>query len=171
MQAKICIATRLAFGVTVDTTQIPTIGIREVSAIDFEYAKTLNRTIKLLATARRLANGKLSVYVSPALVSKTHPLATCTGAENLVHVTSQFLGGASYSGGGAGRFPTANGVVNDLVRIARGTCPDPFTPPQQWDLEFDYVASFYIRMTIIDQLGKPAMRRENLHWTSCSSVC
>src|SRR3546814_10428317 len=55
-------------------------------------------------------------------------LAISRGADNLVHVTSQFLGGASYSGCGAGRFPTANSVVNDLVRIARGTCPEPFTP-------------------------------------------
>src|SRR3546814_20689661 len=58
-------------------------------------------------------------------------LAISRGADNLVHVTSQCLGGASYSGCGAGRFPTANSVVNDLVRIARGTCPEPFTPNQQ----------------------------------------
>ena len=131
VQAKLCLVTKLAFGATIDVSSIPTVGISEIASVDFEYAKTLHRTIKLLATSRRLMNGKLSVYVSPVLVPTSHPLASTNGADNMVHVTSQNLGPASYSGSAAGRFPTANSVVNDIVRIALGTSATPFPLNQQ----------------------------------------
>lgn len=42
----------------------------------------------------------------------------------------------------------------------------------QWELEFDYVASFYIRITIVDQLGKLfyVVRYDMLHLTDVSCI-
>lgn len=36
------------------------------------------------------------------------------------------MGTASFSGPGAGRYPTANSVVNDLVRLGTGKVGQPF---------------------------------------------
>lgn len=36
------------------------------------------------------------------------------------------MGTASYSGPGAGRYPTANSVVNDIVRLGAGKVGRPF---------------------------------------------
>lgn len=55
-----------------------------------------------------------------------------------------------YAGPGAGRYPTANSVVNDIVRLARlgpsGT-PPPFPLEQSWELQPDFEACFYVRIT------------------------
>ena len=61
-----------------------------------------------------------------------------------------------YAGPGAGRYPTANSVVNDIVRLARlgaeGT-PAPFPLEKPWDLEPDFKACFYVRVTAADGCG------------------
>ncbi len=38
----------------------------------------------------------------------------------------QNMGTASFSGPGAGRYPTANSVVNDIVRLGTGKVGSPF---------------------------------------------
>lgn len=53
VRAKIAILAKLAFGTTVDIDEIPCNGITQISAVDFEYAKLLNCTIKLIGTASR----------------------------------------------------------------------------------------------------------------------
>lgn len=61
-----------------------------------------------------------------------------------------------YAGPGAGRYPTANSVVNDIVRLARlgakGT-PAPFPLETSWELESDFKACFYVRVTAADACG------------------
>lgn len=61
-----------------------------------------------------------------------------------------------YAGPGAGRYPTANSVVNDIVRLARlgveGT-PPPFPLEKQWELQPDFKAGFYVRVMATDGCG------------------
>ncbi|CAN0252705.1 unnamed protein product, partial [Ectocarpus fasciculatus] len=61
-----------------------------------------------------------------------------------------------YAGPGAGRYPTANSVVNDIVRLARlgaaGT-PPPFPLERALELEPDFEACFYVRVTAADGRG------------------
>lgn len=61
-----------------------------------------------------------------------------------------------YAGPGAGRYPTANSVVNDIVRLARlgpqGT-PAPFPLEKSWELQPDFKACFYVRVTAVDGCG------------------
>ena len=88
-------------------------------------------TIKLVGTAARTSehsehDGPLCVYVAPKMVSLKHTLATARGAGNAVVVTSTNLGEASYKGPGAGRYPTANSVVADIVRISDKCQPKAF---------------------------------------------
>jgi homoserine dehydrogenase len=51
--AKICILAKLAFGVTVDPALVPCQGITQITSTDFEYAKLMGCTIKLVGTAAR----------------------------------------------------------------------------------------------------------------------
>jgi homoserine dehydrogenase len=83
VQAKIALLAKLSFGKSIDPATIPTAGISAISAVDFEYAKLLKSTIKLLGTAS-LNHGKLSVYVSPVVVPLTSPLASAKGPGNMV---------------------------------------------------------------------------------------
>ena len=72
----------------------------------------------------------------------------------MVVVTSENLSAATYAGPGAGRFPTANSVVSDLLRLAGGKSSDPF--PLESDaiqINNDYEARFYIRINCSDGIG------------------
>jgi len=159
VRAKIAILAKLAFGTTVPVNTIPCMGITELSTVDFEYAKLLGCTVKLVGTAARLSNygehdGSLSVYVSPKVVSNSHLLASARGSGNAVAVDSNNLGIASYTGPGAGRYPTANSVVADICRVAIGNTPvDPFPLQSNIDLDNDYTSPFYIRISFRDCLG------------------
>lgn len=84
------------------------------------FAAKMGCTIKLLGVAQKNADGSLSAFVWPSFVKSTDTLAAVSGATNILQVTSSNLGSASYVGPGAGRFPTANSVVADMVNIALG---------------------------------------------------
>ncbi|GMH94961.1 hypothetical protein TL16_g13045 [Triparma laevis f. inornata] len=121
VRAKISILAKLAYGVTVPITSIPTTGISSITSVDFEYAKSMNCTIKLIGTAARTSehgehDGPLTVYVAPKMVPTSHVMGGVGGAGNAVAVTSANMGLAAYTGPGAGRYPTANSIVADVMR-------------------------------------------------------
>ena len=159
VRAKIAIIAKLAFGTTVDVDTIPCMGITNISVVDFEYAKSMGCTIKLVGTACRQSefgehDGALSVYVSPKLVPNGHLLASATGCGNAVAIDSANLGTTSYTGPGAGRYPTANSIVSDVMRVADNTCHDqPFPLSSNIEINNDYVSAFYIRISFQDGLG------------------
>lgn len=70
--------------------QIQCKGISSLTSVDFEYAKMMRSTIKLLGTAMLSEDGgKLSVFVSPVLVPLKHPIASARGPGNIVSVDSK----------------------------------------------------------------------------------
>ncbi len=92
VQAKIAILAKLAFGQTIPVPQIPTSGISKISKVDFEYAKILKSTIKLLGTATINPETKsLAVYVSATVVSLQNPLSSAKGPGNMVGLLSSDL--------------------------------------------------------------------------------
>lgn len=162
VQSKIAILAKLGFGSIVKPGAIPTVGISRISSTDFEYAKMMDSTIKLLGVAKLLkpadeAAGtaqEIAVYVSPVVVPRSNVIASIGGATNLVNVRSSNLDSSAYVGQGAGRFPTANSVVNDVIQLARGESPfDPFKATQETVLQPDYEAHFFVRITISDGVG------------------
>ncbi len=125
----------------------------------------MQKTIKLLGNAARTDNGGVAVYVSPVLVPLNHPLASARGSGNMVVVDSKNLGLNSYAGPGAGRYPTANSVVNDIVRNAKDMCSPPFPLEASLELESDYVAKFYIRCA--SETASPILREVRVKRSPC----
>lgn len=159
VRAKIAIMAKLAFGTTIPIEEIPCKGITDIASIDFEYAKLLGCTIKLVGTAERLSlfsehDGPISVSVAPKVIPLSHLLSSARGAGNAVTVKSANLGLSSYTGPGAGRFPTANSVVTDICRVATGMAnSDPFPLESKIEIDNDYTSAFYIRVSFQDELG------------------
>jgi homoserine dehydrogenase len=116
---KIAILASLMRGQNVRCEDIYTEGITAVSPADFLYAKELDMTIKLLATASYDPKEGLSACVAPYLLGREHPLAFVKGVYNGIFISSNMLGDAMYYGRGAGRQPTASAVVADVVHCAR----------------------------------------------------
>ena len=154
-RSKLRILMRLAFGVEVDEEEISCRGITDLTKLDFEYAKMMGGTIKLIGVATEVGDTKIAAYVSPCYVAGTDTLATVSGATNAVEVISSNLIASTYIGQGAGRFPTANSVMNDIVALAKGdsnTCPfNPLATDKKFVNNYD--SFFYIRIKYRDQVG------------------
>jgi len=153
VQAKIALLTKLAFGKTVPFHTVPTTGISKLAKVDFEYARSLKSTIKLLGTSTLNPDGTLAVFVSPTIVPIISPLSSAKGPGNMVLINSDNMPSSTFAGPGAGRFPTANSVLNDLVRLSLGTTSAPFPLESDLVLNNDYLARFYIRIKCSDGLG------------------
>ncbi|MFN6555010.1 homoserine dehydrogenase [Mycolicibacterium septicum] len=121
--AKAAILASIAFHTRVTADDVYREGITKVSATDFESARALGCTIKLLAICERLTSDegkqRVSARVYPALVPLTHPLAAVNGAFNAVVVEAEAAGRLMFYGQGAGGAPTASAVMGDVVMAAR----------------------------------------------------
>ena len=120
VRSKIAVLSKLAFGVNVPEDKVLTSGISKVTADDFEYAKMLKSVVKLLGVAKVIGEKKLSIFVSPVMVPATDVISTINGATNIIEIRSKSMQNTSIVGQGAGRFPTANSVVSDVINIALG---------------------------------------------------
>lgn len=116
---KIAILSSLMMGKNVDYEKIYTEGITKITAADFDYAKKLGKTIKLLAMSKAVSEDEVLAMVAPAMISREHPLAMVNDVFNGVFVTGNMLGDSMYYGRGAGKLPTASAVVGDVIECAK----------------------------------------------------
>src|SRR5262249_23119016 len=116
--AKAAILASLAFHTRVRAADVYREGITEVTAADVASAQAMGATIKLLCLAER-TDDAVSVRVHPAMIPRTHPLASVGDAFNAVFVEAQAAGQLMFYGRGAGGAPTASAVLGDLVAVAR----------------------------------------------------
>jgi homoserine dehydrogenase len=154
-RSKLRILMRLAYGVEVEEEEISCRGITELTKLDFEYAKMMGGTIKLLGVAQKVDEKRVAAFVSPCYVTGDDSLASVNGATNALEVTSKNLLSSTYIGQGAGRFPTANSCVNDIIALAKGDkTPLPFNPLAEDKLFVNnYDSVFYVRLNYRDGLG------------------
>jgi homoserine dehydrogenase len=116
--SKAAILASIAFHTRVTAGDVYREGISAVTAADIAAARTLGRTIKLLAICERV-DGTVTVRVHPAMIPRSHPLASVGGAFNAVFVEAESAGQLMFYGQGAGGAPTASAVLGDLVTVAR----------------------------------------------------
>mgnify|MGYP000139261972 CR=1 FL=1 len=115
---KIAILTSLVCGQQVDFEYIHCEGITKITATDFKYAEVMNRSIKLLASSRKVG-GSYSCMVAPFMLAAEHPLCGVNGVFNGIFVHGNVLGDAMFYGSGAGKLPTASAVVADVVDMVK----------------------------------------------------
>ena len=94
---------------------IPTRGIRAITAADVASAEKLGCVIKLIAWMKLGKDGSVAAGVEPCLVPKANQLASVDDVFNAVLVKGDMLGDVVFYGKGAGKLPTASAVVADVV--------------------------------------------------------
>ena len=121
--AKAAILAGLAFHTRVTAADVYREGISDVSAADVASAKEMDGVVKLLAIAERgpdrTGRDSIGVRVHPAMIPRSHPLASVGDAYNAVFVEAEAAGQLMFYGRGAGGAPTASAVLGDLVAVAR----------------------------------------------------
>ena len=121
---KAALLASLAFHTAVPLEAVYREGITEVTAEQIESARKAGYVVKLLAICERLTDPLtgtvgVSARVYPAMVPRSHPLASVHGANNAVFVQAEAAGDLMFYGAGAGGVQTASAVLGDLVSIAR----------------------------------------------------
>ena len=123
--AKAAILASLAFHTRVTGADVYREGITEITPTDIASAHDIGCVIKLLAICQLspsvpgVADRTVSVRVHPAMIPRSHPLASVGDAYNAVFVESMSAGRLMFYGPGAGGSPTASAVMGDLVTVAR----------------------------------------------------
>lgn len=154
---KLAILSSIAFNSQVTLEDVYVEGISKITAEDIAYAKELDSTIKLLAIAKHQEDG-VEVRVHPAILPKTHPLASVSGVYNAIYVVGDAVGETMFYGRGAGSLPTGSAVVADIIQVVRNlensstagincTCYNdlPIKNPQ------NFKSAFYIRLQVKDE--------------------
>jgi homoserine dehydrogenase len=116
---KIAILAMVCFGQAVRVESIPVEGITRIDQVDFAYAHRLNRTIRLIAAARRRGRRALEIQVRPMMIPHDSQLAGVLGTTNGIMLLGNKGGTTTLTGRGAGGEATGIAVVSDVVEIAR----------------------------------------------------
>jgi homoserine dehydrogenase len=125
--AKAAILASLAFHTRVTAADVHREGITDVTATDMVSAQEMGCVVKLLAICDLVegpSGEAVSARVHPAMIPRSHPLASVREAFNAVFVESEAAGQLMFYGPGAGGAPTASAVLGDLVTVARNRLQD-----------------------------------------------
>lgn len=146
---KIAILTSLVAGAQVDYEDIHTEGITKITTADFQYAKALKASIKLLGTSKKINNTFYSM-VAPVMIGQSHPLIGVNGVFNGIFVHGNVLDDVMFYGRGAGKLPTASAVVSDVVDAVKHMGTNIMTIWEErktglGDFE-DFENKFFVRM-------------------------
>lgn len=152
-RSKLCILSRISFGVALNESEVPCVGISAVTQKDVTFARSHGRRIKLLVRSWE-NDGVVHAFVFPSMVPQDLTVANLPGATNCISYQTRFSGNHSMIGSGAGRFPTANSVVSDILEIygcmKRGCerAPDAFGECSgSPSFDADFTSRFYVRVS------------------------
>ncbi len=160
---KALILATLAYGTTISPDKIYVSGIENITIRDFEFAKKLGYTIKLLVVIRYHedeGDGAVELRVQPCFVHDWHILASVSGVFNAIAVTGDIVGETLFYGRGAGKNPTASAVISDIITAMRESLAPEFHTgfiPYAKSCAVmninDTVTPYYVRFQVADRPG------------------
>ena len=116
---KICIISSLIFGKHVYPKNVFTKGISKVNLADVATADNMGYAVKLIASFKKLENGKILPAVMPMLIPFENIISKVDDVFNAVLVTGDGFDKAMFYGRGAGKLPTASAVMGDIIDAAK----------------------------------------------------
>jgi homoserine dehydrogenase len=111
---KLTILLAHAYGIIARPAELLRKGITHLHARDAAYANEKGYRIKLVAQAKKLANGKVATFVLPRFVKSESQLHNVNNEYNGLIVESKLADKQFFYGKGAGRYPTSSAVVSDI---------------------------------------------------------
>ncbi|GCE03037.1 homoserine dehydrogenase [Dictyobacter aurantiacus] len=116
--AKTVILAALVFGQFIKPAQVQRQGITGVTLEQVQQAARDGRRIKLIASLSRDGE-QLQASVEPVALPLEDPLAHVDGAMNAITFHGDSLSTVTISGPGAGRLQTGQGLLADVIAIAK----------------------------------------------------
>jgi homoserine dehydrogenase len=113
---KVVLSSCKGFGILANIQDIDIYGIRYISAKDIAYACKHGYICKLIGSGVK-SDSSVSGTVIPTFIPKQNIFATIPANFNAIESDSKTLGKMTYVGQGAGSYPTAHAVVQDLIDL------------------------------------------------------
>ena len=113
---KVVLSSCKGFGILANIQDIDIYGIRHISAKDIAYACKHGYVCKLIGSGVK-SDSSVSGTVIPTFIPKQNIFATIPANFNAIESDSKTLGKMTYVGQGAGSYPTAHAVVQDLIDL------------------------------------------------------
>lgn len=132
-QRKLALLVEEAWSETLRPDHIACTGILAAEELAFQ-ARSQER-VRLVARAERFANGRIVAEVAPRLLPVDHPMAQAEGEGNVVRIETEDGAVHTLAGKGAGRWPTAEAVLGDLLEHWRGLQRVRLEADQQAEVE------------------------------------
>ena len=130
---KTILSSNIGFAISLDPATVPVAGISRISKADVDAFTAMGLVCKLIGTGRQ-AEGKISAFVQPTLVSASSLEAAVPLNYNLISFDGEASGPMRFYGQGAGRYPTAHNVVQDCADVLAGNgFYSPYGPKTQAD--------------------------------------
>jgi homoserine dehydrogenase len=149
----------LSFGTKVNLNSVYREGIRNIKAVDIEYARKFGYVIKLLAIGKE-ADNRLELRVHPTMVPSSHPIANVNDSFNAIFIKGNAVGDLMLYGRGAGELPTGSAVVGDIISILRNnvdlatvTAIKNNLPPKKVQDYRENISGYYVRLDVKDEPG------------------
>jgi homoserine dehydrogenase len=120
---KLAILNSLAHGMEINLNDIHVEGIRNITPLDIEFAKSFGYTVKLLAIGK-IHENHIEARVHPTMIPDNNPLSYVDKSMNAIAIDADATGQTMLYGHGAGMMPTASAVVSDIVDIVRNMVLD-----------------------------------------------
>ncbi len=129
-------------------------GIRNISPLDVIFARELGYRIKLLAIAKIQGND-LEARVHPALLPRDRGLARLEGIENGIELRDEVGLEIGMQAPGAGKYPTATAILEDLICVARGRKLAFPSDKKKLSLRGmgEIETQYYLRLSALDEAG------------------
>ncbi|WP_088032634.1 homoserine dehydrogenase [Evansella clarkii] len=93
-------------------------GIRNVASEDIKLAEKAGGRLKHIASLVKRGT-EVHASVTPCFLLDNHPLYNVEGVNNGINIEGSIVGSILLQGPGAGKFPTASAVVEDLVNLLK----------------------------------------------------
>ncbi|MBX9971758.1 homoserine dehydrogenase [Cytobacillus firmus] len=100
-------------------------GITDITIEQIRIADSLGLKFKHVASIQR-EKDDIRCTVKPVLTGEAHPLYRVEGVQNAVSIDADIVGNISLQGPGAGMFPTASAIIEDLIHLGRADIPSVF---------------------------------------------
>ena len=113
-QRKTRILSSLILGGKVVEDDIDTFGISNISSKDIEIFKEHNLSVKLIGEGK-VVDEKAFATVMPSLFPKSAIFSNIKSSTNMISYYGDNIYEVSFVGPGAGRYPTADAILRDLV--------------------------------------------------------
>ena len=124
---------------------MPCYGIDTITAADVAYLKEQGRVCKLMMNSRKEGD-VITAYVEPVAFPATSLEANVKTNNNLITLVGDKVGTLSFYGQGAGKMPTGESVIQDVLDIRDGRVLP--IPPADAECRVDNDAAvhrYYIR--------------------------